>query len=68
MDSTGSCNLQRPEAHWQSNLHWLSPADDTAHDDYLQALSIRVLELGRIGCLSRYIYRSVAVHKGFYAL
>lgn len=31
--------LQRPEARWQSNLQWLSPGDNPAHEDYLQALS-----------------------------
>ena len=30
--------LQRPEKKWYSNLHWLSPADNAAHEDYLQAL------------------------------
>jgi hypothetical protein len=31
--------LQRPNKSWNSNLHWLSPADHPAHEDYLQALS-----------------------------
>ena len=30
--------LQRPSADWRSNLHWLSPGDHPAHEDYLQAL------------------------------
>ena len=29
---------QRPKSHWASNMHWTSPADETAHDHYLQAL------------------------------
>lgn len=32
--------LQRPSKSWSSNLHWLSPSDMDAHDDYLQALTI----------------------------
>ena len=32
--------LQRPESEWRSNLHWLSPGDNPAHEDYLQALSV----------------------------
>ena len=32
--------IQRPEKMWYSNLHWLSPADNRAHEHYLQALSI----------------------------
>jgi hypothetical protein len=32
--------LQRPAANWASNLHWLSPADRLAHEDYLQALQL----------------------------
>lgn len=31
--------VQRPKSHWASNMHWTSPADETAHDDYLRALS-----------------------------
>ena len=29
----------RPEKKWYSNLHWLSPADEKAHEHYLQTLS-----------------------------
>ena len=32
--------LQRPSKEWSSNLHWLSPAANPAHVNYLQALSI----------------------------
>ena len=37
----GSYNwmVQRPKGHWKSNMHWTSPADETAHDDYLKVLS-----------------------------
>ncbi|KAL7495124.1 hypothetical protein ACHAWT_009253 [Skeletonema menzelii] len=31
--------VHRPKSHWKSNMHWLSPADETAHDDYLTILS-----------------------------
>jgi hypothetical protein len=30
---------QRPKSHWRSNMHWTSPADELAHDDYLRVLS-----------------------------
>mmetsp|Transcript_3895 Transcript_3895/g.8588 ORF Transcript_3895/g.8588 Transcript_3895/m.8588 type:complete len:345 (-) Transcript_3895:182-1216(-) len=43
--------VHRPQSHWASNMHWISPADETAHNDYLQVLSAggfdRVLE--RVG-------------------
>ena len=32
--------LQRPGAEWSSNLHWLSPHAEPAHNDYLQALRL----------------------------
>ena len=31
--------VQRPKSHWKSNMHWCSPADENAHDDYLRVLS-----------------------------
>ena len=31
--------IQRPKSHWKSNMHWTSPADEEAHDDYLRVLS-----------------------------
>jgi hypothetical protein len=31
--------VQRPMSHWSSNMHWASPADESAHDDYLKVLS-----------------------------
>lgn len=31
--------VQRPKSHWKSNMHWASPADEAAHDDYLGVLS-----------------------------
>ena len=31
--------IQRPKSHWKSNMHWTSPADEDAHDDYLRVLS-----------------------------
>lgn len=31
--------VQRPESHWKSNMHWISPMDGPSHDDYLRALS-----------------------------
>lgn len=32
-------SIHRPDKHWHSNMHWLSPADLTTHEDYLDALS-----------------------------
>jgi len=32
--------LQRPDSYWHSNLHWLSPAANPAHENYLQALGV----------------------------
>jgi hypothetical protein len=32
-------HLQRPDARWRSNMHWLSPGAVEAHETYLQALS-----------------------------
>ncbi len=31
--------VHRPKSHWMSNMHWLSPADESAHNDYLTILS-----------------------------
>ena len=31
--------IQRPESHWKSNMHWISPGDEAAHEDYLRVLS-----------------------------
>lgn len=31
--------VQRPKSHWRSNMHWTSPANEEAHDDYLRVLS-----------------------------
>jgi len=31
--------VQRPKSHWNSNMHWVSPADESAHDDLLRVLS-----------------------------
>jgi hypothetical protein len=31
--------VQRPDSHWKSNMHWISPADNDAHEDYLRVLS-----------------------------
>jgi len=31
--------VQRPKSHWKSNMHWTSPADEGAHDNYLRVLS-----------------------------
>lgn len=31
--------IQRPKSHWRSNMHWTSPADEEAHNDYLTVLS-----------------------------
>lgn len=31
--------VHRPKSHWRSNMHWLSPANEAAHDDYLTVLS-----------------------------
>jgi hypothetical protein len=31
--------VQRPDPHWHSNMHWISPSDANAHEDYLRALS-----------------------------
>lgn len=30
---------KRPGSHWNSNMHWISPADAASQDDYLKALS-----------------------------
>ena len=30
--------VQRPEGHWKSNMHWISPLGAAAHEDYLRAL------------------------------
>jgi hypothetical protein len=32
-------HVQRPDPHWHSNMHWISPSDANAHEDYLRALS-----------------------------
>jgi len=68
--------VQRPKSHWASNMHWTSPADETAHDDYLRSLSAggfdKVLELlGRyfnLDALSAYHLSFIGVsncEKGF---
>jgi hypothetical protein len=31
--------LQRPGSYWNSNMHWISPMNQDAHDEYLRALS-----------------------------
>jgi hypothetical protein len=31
--------VQRPEPHWKSNMHWISPLDAYSQNDYLRALS-----------------------------
>ena len=31
-------SVQRPPAHWNSNMHWISPAENAAQDTYLEAL------------------------------
>mmetsp|Transcript_6731 Transcript_6731/g.13492 ORF Transcript_6731/g.13492 Transcript_6731/m.13492 type:complete len:795 (+) Transcript_6731:207-2591(+) len=30
---------QRPAKRWQSNMHWVSPADEKTHEDYLKVLA-----------------------------
>ena len=30
---------QRPAKKWTSNMHWISPADETAHEEYLKVLA-----------------------------
>lgn len=32
-------HMQRPEAQWNSNAHWISPSDKQTHDEYLKVLS-----------------------------
>ena len=32
-------HIQRPEAHWSSNMHWISPLNKIGHEDYLRVLS-----------------------------
>lgn len=32
--------VQRPRSFWNSNMHWISPLDADAHEDYLRALSV----------------------------
>jgi hypothetical protein len=43
--------LQRPSTHWNSNMHWISPADEDSQNDYLRALSIAGFDeiLSKIG-------------------
>jgi len=31
--------IQRPGSRWQSNMHWISPGDEAAHNEYLKVLS-----------------------------
>ena len=31
--------IDRPVKHWQSNMHWISPSDEPAHDDFLRVLA-----------------------------
>jgi hypothetical protein len=31
-------SLQRPKKKWSSDMHWLSPGDESTHQSYLQAL------------------------------
>ncbi|KAL7543208.1 hypothetical protein ACHAXR_012506 [Thalassiosira sp. AJA248-18] len=31
--------VQRPPQKWQSNMHWISPADEETHEEYLLALA-----------------------------
>jgi hypothetical protein len=31
--------IQRPSPHWKSNMHWISPLDAAAHENYLHTLS-----------------------------
>ena len=40
LPGAGAWYLQRPAPQWRSNLQWLSPGDATAHEHYLQALSV----------------------------
>lgn len=30
--------VHRPKGHWNSNMHWLSPANESSHDNYLSIL------------------------------
>ena len=30
--------IQRPDKHWDSNMHWVSPPDEITQDDYLKML------------------------------
>jgi len=69
--------VQRPMQHWCSNMHWASPADKPAHDEYLSVLSAggfdRVLEsigshFDHIEALSAYHLSYIGVshcEKGF---
>jgi len=40
MQITQSLFACRPSTEWASNLHWLSPSANPAHEDYLQTLSL----------------------------
>ena len=31
--------IQRPDPHWKSNMHWISPSNAESQNDYLRALS-----------------------------
>jgi hypothetical protein len=31
-------SIYRPDKHWNSNMHWLSPTTSQAHEDYLKVL------------------------------
>lgn len=50
-DSRESRYIDRPASFWRSNLQWLSPGDNSAHEHYLQALSVAGFDyhLKRIG-------------------
>eukprot|EP00984_Skeletonema_dohrnii_P016714 scaffold7470_cov84-Skeletonema_dohrnii-CCMP3373.AAC.5 len=32
-------NVERPESHWKSDMHWFNTADELAHEDSLRALA-----------------------------
>ena len=32
--------VQRPPQKWQSNMHWMGPADEKTHEEYLEVLAL----------------------------
>ena len=54
--------LQRPDSYWNSNMHWLSPMDEAAQDNYLRVLGAAGFDqvLDKIG--KEFGYRGLAAY------